>query len=911
MNTKNSVLNVTVSSYSNYHNILPQNLNLIDFLTDTEHDDDIQSLRQRPDKAERDSIKAKLPCITPSGVFSKRSQAGLIAHSGLIQFDIDAKDNPIYFEGVETLEAILSLCNEIKAELSKLPYVAYIALSASGRGLWGLILIAEPSEHNAHFAAIAEDFTEKGIKIDPAPSNVASLRGYSYDLDPYFNHSPEKYSRKVYPSSKGRKAKVNYLGEDEKVKFIVDQISSRGVDITGGYKVWFSLGCALANQFGEGGRCHFQDISRFHSGYDPAETDKQFDACLKGRGGINIGTFYKTAAKFGVLYKDALPGISEMTRVEAGAGPHSMLNVGQLPNQKESNTPEETKAIDNDLDIPDPDSESSLVIFRTDKGGHYQWKTPKSIKKISNFIIIPLYHLADSKEPKKVWLLINSRGEKAMICFPVRYLSRYTEFTALVEGQGNFVPSWNGSQFCEIKEYLFYLEKRAEEISTLGYQPGSKFFAFADCIFDGEKIVPADEFGIVEIGQTRYYLPAFSKVNEDAVKEFHAERKFRFVPGEAIFKEWANQFVTVFGDNGKIAICFVIAAIFRDLIFNQIKAFPILFLFGPPKTGKSMFRLALRRLFGQYEASDAIGLGGASTSKGFLRILGQIRNGLIGFEEYKNTIGAFLIEMFKNAFDGMGYERAQTTQDNRTHSTQVLSSIVIAGQEMPTKENALFSRVILLAFATRKYTDEQNLQFNQFEALIEKGLGNVLLEILKNQSLIETNFRATYEEVYAHLRKDKLTAGLDQRSLKNVASMLAPMKLLASVLEFPFDYAEAYRTFRTCIIKQNEQMSRSSEISQFWESVRYLISNGDLYKAYKIDGEAIFIHLETIHRKYYEHATKTGITPLDVLTLESYLLMQPEFIKPDGRNKHLVRFDLESKWCLKFDLSFFEKSFFG
>lgn len=51
-------------------------------------------IRKTDDKEVRNFIKARLPAITPSGLFPVRKKEGLIAHSGLICLDIDAKENP-------------------------------------------------------------------------------------------------------------------------------------------------------------------------------------------------------------------------------------------------------------------------------------------------------------------------------------------------------------------------------------------------------------------------------------------------------------------------------------------------------------------------------------------------------------------------------------------------------------------------------------------------------------------------------------------------------------------------------------------------------------------------------------------------------------------------------------------------
>lgn len=89
-------------------------------------------IRKTDDKEARNFIKARLPAITPSGLFSVRKKEGLIAHSGLICLDIDAKENPAIEDW-----------NVLKQNLPVSEHILYAGLSASGRGLFCLVPIAD------------------------------------------------------------------------------------------------------------------------------------------------------------------------------------------------------------------------------------------------------------------------------------------------------------------------------------------------------------------------------------------------------------------------------------------------------------------------------------------------------------------------------------------------------------------------------------------------------------------------------------------------------------------------------------------------------------------------------------------------------------------------------------------------
>lgn len=180
---KNSVLNTEVSYYKSYFDPHPITINIESFVHSRKFKESIDVIRLLETKDERDKEKAKLPAITPSGVFTYRNESGLVKHSGLIQFDIDYKGNE-HIDGFEHLPA----------EIGNLPYIAYCGFSASGTGIWGLIPIAYPDKHKLHLKALIDIFKYYGIRCDTAPANVASLRGYSYDDNAYINPYAEKFT---------------------------------------------------------------------------------------------------------------------------------------------------------------------------------------------------------------------------------------------------------------------------------------------------------------------------------------------------------------------------------------------------------------------------------------------------------------------------------------------------------------------------------------------------------------------------------------------------------------------------------------------------------------------------------------------------------------------------------------------
>lgn len=279
-----SILNVNISKFENVKDTNnPVHVNLLEWLSDESDQSVIKTLRTLTGK-EYTRYKKQLSGITPSGTFSKRSESGLIDHSGLIQFDIDSKDNPVDMNG-------------LKSKIKHVPYVAYLSYSTSGNGLWGLIPIQYPEHHKSHFRAIQKSFSNAGVTIDTAPSNVCSFRFTSYDPEPYFNHNAEIFPYLIEeqkPISNGRDNRT-------KVEQLIDKIRYSKIDITEGYDNWLKIGFALAEEFGETGRIYFHQVSQWHSEYNTRECDEQFTNCLKANGrGVSIASFFHICKEYGV-----------------------------------------------------------------------------------------------------------------------------------------------------------------------------------------------------------------------------------------------------------------------------------------------------------------------------------------------------------------------------------------------------------------------------------------------------------------------------------------------------------------------------------------------------------------------------------------------------------------------------------
>ena len=121
------------------------------------------------------------------------------------------------------------------------------------------------------------------------------------DLLKWAQMSPTPVATEPNVSQSATTTMIQPADLETEVQQVVQALTSRGIDITVGYANWRNLAFALADGLGESGRSHFHALSSLHADYNYTECDKQYTACLHGRGsGITIKTFFAMAKEAGV-----------------------------------------------------------------------------------------------------------------------------------------------------------------------------------------------------------------------------------------------------------------------------------------------------------------------------------------------------------------------------------------------------------------------------------------------------------------------------------------------------------------------------------------------------------------------------------------------------------------------------------
>lgn len=293
-----------------------------DFLNSVKYgkwQDQIERIRQVADKEARNKLKRNIPAVTMSGTFRERNEAGLIQHSGLIAVDIDNWTDRI--------------------PLLADPYTFALFASASGGGICVLVRV-NPERHKDSFRWLQHHyFVTYGISVDPAPSNVASMRYVSYDPDLYIADRSAKAKVKAEPKQVRQSLPV-VLTMDQ-AQQVVGEVAGNGIDIAPDYESYLKLALSVASGFGEAGRDLFHTLCCPSPKYVSSQADLKYNHALeevaKGRSKVTVGTLYWMLNRAGIQLPKASSKVVQIAALGKASGrsaqdiTEQLITVNGLP----------------------------------------------------------------------------------------------------------------------------------------------------------------------------------------------------------------------------------------------------------------------------------------------------------------------------------------------------------------------------------------------------------------------------------------------------------------------------------------------------------------------------------------------------------------------------------------------------
>lgn len=582
-----------------------------------------------------------------------------------------------------------------------------------------------------------------------------------------------------------------------------------------------------------------------------------------------------------------------------------------LKKEKEGSISTEPTIVPLPKDIDGDEDTARRLGFYKRKNCYY-FITKDGAFKGTNFSIKPLFHIYSKQDNKRLVEINNEFDFRKIVDIQSRNFVSVDMFQMRVIEEGNFIIFGTKNHFLKVLSSISNDFPVCNELRTLGWQREG-FFAFSNGIYNGE-YHKVDEFGIVTHKEDKYFLPAFScvysNVREDD-DEYENDRFFVYKESPIKFNKWTDLMQKVYGEKSFIAIAFIIAALFRDCIYEKYKIFPHLFLFGEKQSGKSQMGWSLSNMFMAGLPPFNLNSG---TQVGFFRRLARVKNGLAWFDEYTNDVDEKRFQSLKAAYDGVGHEKGKMSKDARTEITKVNSACVISGQYLPTRDdNALYTRSIPLSFERKTYSEEEIKIYDELKKHEESGISSIVCEILKYREQIDKKYGMVFSEIFDSIKTDLLHKDqqFEERLLRNFCTILAPVKILmqeAPELQFGFTYSDIYELAKRMVAEVSAQMSSSEALSTFWNCMEFMLDNKqiehgndfDIKTEYAItvranndklvktftdsNGNAfpqkvLFIRFSKIHPLYLEaHRKQYGVNGVDLVSLLHYVKHHKAYI---------------------------------
>jgi DNA primase catalytic core len=581
-------------------------------------------------------------------------------------------------------------------------------------------------------------------------------------------------------------------------------------------------------------------------------------------------------------------------------------------------------------------------------GCFYSYKGNKELR-ICNFTFEIQYFVLSSNEPKYVCFFTNMFGTSRTLPITTDDFTSVATFKKCVARLGNFIFEGTDEHLNLLKMKLFHGVPEAVQPRTMLYNPSGDFTTFANGLLYQDRWFAADRYGIVKLErpvatmeelaelrseahvgvgdevhvlgsvekltkklgeetklvelveagevvyQAHYFLPFAStlKLTDDDDDNYENERRFRLnTKVDAIsFEDWSALLARAYGSNSLVMISFYLAAVFRDILYKANgNYFPLLHMYGLRGSGKSKAAEALISCFGQFSEETAVRLAGGATATGIQRYMSTARNSLMMLDEYKNHLPMQTIELLKGIANGTGKLMGRATGGNETKSLRPLSSAVVCGQDLPTKDPALLSRSVVLEFSEDMKRQNDRAAYEELRTFQESGATvHVTRELLQYRDVMHTYRRRepnVTRRIREHCQQALGIADPEDRTVQNAASLYTTAEILAEAgLKLPFALPALFDKLMERIQEVIQIQHTSDDVEQYFMVLGSLVGReiieGRHFKLLKEeDGiTKLFLRVRQVHPLYLQAAARQGIEPLSAATVRSYLTKSRFFLE--------------------------------
>lgn len=475
---------------------------------------------------------------------------------------------------------------------------------------------------------------------------------------------------------------------------------------------------------------------------------------------------------------------------------------------------------------------------------------PYYFHSVANFDIEFLQHMRDEKFPAKLVRITNVNNESHVFDVPSNELNTPQQFDNVMSQHGNFL--WNGGrpEFQRLRKYLYDKMGVGTKVEVLGWQPDGFWIFNNGAIVPGKGKVDITEFGVLTIEKHCYYVPSANKIYRNNPYKFAPQKLVRIEQASCTFSDFTRQFVKVHREHAYCALLHTMASVFLDIINEQEGFFPLLFLYGPPSTGKDKMIEICQSFFGQPQTRIHLG-NNTSTQKAQIRKFAQFTNMIVHLSEY-NSGNRQTNEMLKGIWDRAGYERGNIESNVGTDTVPILSSVMFTGNHY-LDDDALITRVITEEVMKTEFTAEDVEEFQKLEEMMKTGISSFTVDILHFREEFKKEFPKAFKNAKAKLKEALSLIVHEERMFSNAAVYGATLLIMKDRMNIPFTFDEFTEHMKQVYTRQVRKLNIGSMIEKFWNlflsAVR--MQNDPLVheREFKIQGDELRINITHVYNR--------------------------------------------------------------
>lgn len=540
-------------------------------------------------------------------------------------------------------------------------------------------------------------------------------------------------------------------------------------------------------------------------------------------------------------------------------------------------------------------------------------------QEVSNFVIDSKMLIIGASASQRVIDIRNEHGRQYSLILDSRALTSFNDFKFETERMGNFLFFGDAKDFMRIRRKIYENTADVFPLNTMGWNK-SGFYVWGNGVSLDGGFLGVNEYGVVEVGDNKYFLPAFSKIGDqyqgdDGEDQYEFEKKFVFHGKQECIdiRTWSRLMYEVHGWNGAMAVAYICAALFYDIIFSKYQFFPLLNAFGPSGSGKTWLARSVMAMFGRGDQQDPFNLA-SGTPVAFKRRLAQVANAVIWFDEYSNDVDFRRIEALKGAYDGAGHQKGVATQDNRVVTTKIRSALMYIGQQQATKDIALLKRSITLNCKSGTNTLDRQRKSDELKRYEKTGqLTQLTQYLLEHRTLIQEKFADNFDTLKIHIHKElrERECHAEDRIVNNYTMPVAALSVLDEVFDFGFDTMEFLQFCIESILAQSNSIQEEDELAIFWRMVQYMVEtpgnnqirhfqdilvqertneslqnelnskdrSDSIHKDFGSMTRLLYLRFSRIHPEYQQlHQRQRNKSGLDLGALQYYLQQSPAYV---------------------------------